>query len=321
MAYSRCLGGVISCNKPQKKIVCWGDSLTAPLSGRVIDCIYDDSYPNILQSMVDGDYEIINAGVGGEDTRTIMGRQGAYPFMLAHDIAFDRNVSSKIVGTEDFPALISSYDSLYVYPLFQGEGHVNPIKIEGKEYTLSCSANIKRYNDTYHYNFIYQIERMEEVEKDDTLRKYSIIATDAMRSLRGAYANVFFIGENGGYNNVNELIGQIQDMICYSQSKRFVVVSFHKPNEVIPSISRMAEMEDSLSNAFGPNFLNLRQALLSDGISLTGIKKSVKDEEAMINGEVPPSLLMKDGIHFTGVTKKAVATMVYNKLMELKYIE
>ena len=271
--------------------------------------------------MVGEEYEIINAGVGGEGTLTIMGRQGCYPFMLAHDIVFDKNVSSKIAGTEDFPALISSYDSAYVHPLLQGEGYMNPVRINGKEYKFICSSHIELYDEKFHYNYIYEIERLEKVEKDDTLRKYSIITTDAMQSLRGAYANIFFIGENGGYKDVKELIGQIRAMIRYSQSDRFVVVSFHKPNKVIPTIPRMIDMEDSLSKAFGPNFLNLRQSLLSDGFNLTGEKMTTKDNESMKKSEVPPSLLMEDGIHFTGATKKAVATLVYNKLLQLKYIE
>lgn len=78
------VGGVLlmllSCSeeKKERKIVCWGDSLTAPplvdksFKGLLKSMIYGDySYPAFLQESLGDDYEIINAGVGGEKTDTI----------------------------------------------------------------------------------------------------------------------------------------------------------------------------------------------------------------------------------------------------------
>ena len=84
---------IISCSDGEKKsIVCWGDSLTAPhtgngIKGKVKRIVKGaTAYPVYLEEMLDDDYEIINCGVGGENTLTIMARQGAYPMKLAHDV-------------------------------------------------------------------------------------------------------------------------------------------------------------------------------------------------------------------------------------------
>ena len=71
---------LLSCSEEKKgrKIVRWGDSLTAPplvdksFKGLLKSMIYGDySYPAFLQESLGDDYEIINAGVGGEKTDTI----------------------------------------------------------------------------------------------------------------------------------------------------------------------------------------------------------------------------------------------------------
>lgn len=59
----------------------------------------------------------------------------------------------------------------------------------------------------------------------------------------------FFIGQNGGFKNVADLIRQVKAMVKYSRCKHYVVVSFHKPNDVMPTPKRMGEMEDSLQLA------------------------------------------------------------------------
>ena len=142
-----------------------------------------------------------------------------------------------------------------------------------------------------------------------------------MRSLRGQYANVFFIGENDGFSDANDLIRQINLMISYSNCQRYVVVSFHQTNMTVPTIEMMTAMEESLSKEFGTHFLNLRKALIKDGISYSGLRPSSEDSTAIEKGKVPPSLLKEDRIHFTKSTKKFVADLVFKKMKDLKYID
>lgn len=139
-----------------------------------------------------------------------------------------------------------------------------------------------------------------------------------MRNLTGQYCNVFFMGENDGFSNTANLISQINSMIDYSGSNRYIVISFHKPNKTIPTINRMKEMEDSMAVAFGEHFVNLRDCFVKQGLAIAGTNPSVEDIIAIKDGEVPPQFLT-DGIHFTKKGKKVIATIVYDKMKELNY--
>ena len=124
---------LVSCSddKEKKTVVCWGDSLTAShtngtgYKGMVKGWIKgDDSYPGVLQDLLGDGYDIVNCGVGGESTLTIMARQGAYPMLLAHDVVLfndDERKFDTFIGNNDIPTFISSYDhKSEVFPLLQG---------------------------------------------------------------------------------------------------------------------------------------------------------------------------------------------------------
>ena len=139
-----------------------------------------------------------------------------------------------------------------------------------------------------------------------------------MDHLRNQYANIFFVGENGGFRNIDELINQIKTMILYSGSNRYVVISFHKPNNVIKTIPQMKEMEDSLATAFGRHFINLRESFVNCGLKIAGVEPTQEDLDSLKNGQVPPQLL-SDGIHFTDKGYHVIAQLVYDKIKELNY--
>ena len=104
----------------KKKIVCWGDSLTAPQNTTgvkqfVKDMLsplhnFDGSYPGQMKDMLPEGFEIVNCGVGGENTLSIMGRQGAAPLLLAHDVTIHKE-NTVFIGNRDIPAFVSSWDS------------------------------------------------------------------------------------------------------------------------------------------------------------------------------------------------------------------
>ena len=91
-------------------------------------------------------------------------------------------------------------------------------------------------------------------------------------------------------------------MVSYSQSERYIVISFHKTNNVITDIKRIKEMEDSLSQFFGNHFINLRHNLSADG-----------------EGEVEPRWLSSDNLHFNCNGYERIAQLVAEKMKELGY--
>jgi hypothetical protein len=139
-----------------------------------------------------------------------------------------------------------------------------------------------------------------------------------MRNLRNKYANVFFIGQNGGFEDTTDLIRQLKAMISYSKSQRYIVISFHKPNHVMKTIPRMKEMEDSLCQSFGKHYINLREYMVTNGLADAGLVPTQKDKDSIAKGQVPPQLMI-DGTHFTTLGYKEIATLVYLKMKELGY--
>ena len=143
----------------KKMIVCWGDSLTAPHNSKgvkqfVKDMVsslheFDGSYPAQMKDMLSEDFEIVNCGVGGENTLAIMGRQGAAPLLLAHDVTVHKE-NMVVIGNRDITAFVSSWDSTSTVNILnqsywkEGGSHVNPAFINGKEVYFDS-------NDSYFY--------------------------------------------------------------------------------------------------------------------------------------------------------------------------
>lgn len=314
------------------KVVCWGDSLTAPSHFGWKRALYAlvtgrTDYPTTLQDELGDDYEIINCGVGGENTLTIMARQGAAPMKLAHDVTIYNDSERKfpmMIGNKDIPTFISTWDdSTRVTPLLQfgyeedSPAKINPCRIGGREYELSSDSKIWMENN-YISQYNYFINDKAPIDSTFTIKAGTMIETAAMKHLRNQYANIFFMGQNGGFKNVADLIAQLKAMIRYSKSDRYIIVSFHKPNHVIDSPKRMSEMEDSLQAAFGKHYINLRQHLIKHGLQEAGITPTEVDKDSIANGAVPPSLL-NDRVHFNAKGYKLLGKLIAKKFKALGY--
>ena len=167
------LFAIISCSEEDKKqIVCWGDSLTAPHSGKGIKGKIKRivkgaaAYPEYLEEMLGNDYEIINCGVGGENTLTIMARQGAYPMKLAHDVVIFKSDEIKyktFIGNNDVSAFVSSYNGKRVTPLLQRgwdedcPAQVNPCTINDKHFHISSEAIFWKEEGKYKFESLVSI--------------------------------------------------------------------------------------------------------------------------------------------------------------------
>ena len=195
---------------------------------------------------------------------------------------------------------------------------MNPVSIDGKTITLESQAKFwQNPNKKFEFEYNYFLTPKQAVAKTDTLRKGSVIQTQAMRELRGAWCNVFFIGQNGGFKDAADLVKQVKAMIAYSRCKNYVVVSFHKPNNVMPTAERMAGMEDTLQHAFGSRFINLRRHMLTKGLAEAGMTPTQEDKDSIKHGNVPPQLMV-DRCHFTKEGYRIIARLVEQKVRGMK---
>lgn len=228
-------------------------------------------------------------------------------------------------ATTTFPTFISSYDyKTPITPLLQGGyeedacARMNPVSIGGKAITLESQTKFwQNPNKKFEFEYNYFLSPKTAIIRTDTLRKGSVIQTKAMRELRDPWCNVFFIGQNGGFKDAADLVRQVKAMIAYSRCKNYVVVSFHKPNDVMPTTERMAGMEDTLQHVFGPRFINLRRHMVTNGLAEAGMTPTQEDKDSIKHGKVPPQLMV-DGCHFTKQGYRIIAQLVKQKIDNFK---
>ena len=64
-----------------------------------------------------------------------------------------------------------------------------------------------------------------------TLPSGTAIEFYGAKAYRKPYANVIFIGQNGGYSDTNDLINQINKMIRYSNSENALIIGLTSGTE------------------------------------------------------------------------------------------
>lgn len=175
-----------------KKIICWGDSLTAA-----------GVYETKLQSLLGDNFEVVNMGIGGESSLCISARAGAITSYLTNDVLLPGNKTAVQIGD------INS-SGIYVYDmddttkveialLRQGDRGVSTVYINDIECSLKWTGS--SYNDP---NGKYMLNRVTESDKDVLLKKDSIVLTNGIREYRNEYAYVLWLGTNGKYNLTSE---------------------------------------------------------------------------------------------------------------------
>ena len=242
---------------------------------------------------------------------------------LAHDITLfaDNQVRyTNYIGGTDIPTFLSTYNDHEVTPLLRGDderssAQVNPCYIDGRLTHLRSEATFWQEQGHYVFEYNYYIQPTD-CPATHTIARGTPIETHAMRTLRGQYANIFFIGQNGGFDDAADLINQLQAMIDYADSPRYLVISYHKTNRVTPTIARMQDMEDSLHTAFGPHFINLRQYMTTQALRDAHLTPTPADADSIAHGQVPPQLLT-DGTHFTPTGYQLIAGKVKEKFEEM----
>ncbi|MAW96188.1 MULTISPECIES: hypothetical protein [unclassified Leeuwenhoekiella] len=280
-------------------IVCWGDSLTAG-GGK-------NKYSDILQNLIGSDYNVINAGVGGENSLTIAARQGGIPMYLSKDLNFPQGINEIIVGNFSQPNIQSLYDDSAIRPLLQGgSSSVNSCIIDGDKYFLKWTG--KSWNDP---NGSYTLARNINIDKTINIPKRSIIFTSSMRNFRNNYANIFFIGQNGGWSSPQDLATQLKKMIDFSGSPNYLILGLHTGSE-----SYRKPLELLMEKEFGANYLNLRKYMVNRGLADAQLNPTSEDLQAIESGKCPPQLL-GDSVHFNEIGYYLIGNLLYERFKQI----
>lgn len=307
-------------------IVCWGDSLTAGAGGDGV------TYPKVLQSLIQehicdryvlkshlnskytylinsDDYTVeipvINMGVGGENTITITGRNGAIPYIVSESLTIPANTTPVEIH-------FTSKGGEHVAPLRQGQAGVNTVTIGGIEGTLSISQESYTSKD-YSYNFIRSVAGESQAVPAGT----EIITAASAQYLD--YITVIFMGQNGGYKDFDDLIRQQRAIIDHqtANNDRFIIVGLHTGTKE----SRQA-LEAAMEAEYGEKYINLREYMSTSAMADAGLEPTAEDSAQMKQGSTPTSLLVhKDNVHFNAVGYELIGNLIFDTMNELGYFD
>lgn len=299
-------------------IVCWGDSLTAPADG----------WTNTLEIL--SGVPVHNAGVGGEKATTIMARQGG-DVITINNIIIPAEQTPITIANRAFDKGLTTEEGKIVTPLLRKDsGHFNPVLIGDIEGNLSWTG--KDHEDS---NGSWVFTRNEPGEKV-TINRPTAIRTAWDRRFNGQdVIMIIFMGANGGYQTIDELVNMHRKMIDHFQGKEYLILGFsHGSNN-----PKTKSYETAMKKEFGRRFISLReylstpiydkegnliscyglddQGLLPKDKEYDGITYKTLDE--IKEGIVPHQLLI-DSIHYTSGTHHVIGSLIYKKMKELNML-
>lgn len=272
------------------KIVCWGDSLTA-----------GGGWTTLLSTL--SGLPVYNAGTGGENSQTIMARQGG-DVMMVNNITIPADTSEILIASK--PNNIDTYLGKKVTPLMQGGGtHVNPCYIAGIEGTLRYTGvDYADASGTW-------VWKRNTAGTAVTIDRPTAIVTNYDKNYNNGIM-IIFIGQNGGWNNdPAELVRQHKLMIAHSKASDVVIIGLSTG-----TASERSAYEAAMKAEFGRYFISLREYMSQYGLADAGLTPTAQDTSDMAVGKMPLTLTT-DGTHYTTAAKTVIGNYIYKRMRAL----
>ena len=333
-----------------KTLVVWGDSYT----NRGYDTTHTDrcNYAYHLQQMLGSGWKIYNGGVSGDVTNTIAARQGGIGMHIGtNDFTIPADCTPVAVGgvysnrnysyTENAYKQIARYGLINPCEIIVEDASGNEIaRIEGDVTHLGTTTN-----KTADFATDVMFTRTTPGEAI-TVPAKSKLVTFAAKNLRNPDLTIIYMGQNGGFDNLDILYTQCRAMIDYAYPEgpeNYIILGFHNHDTV-----KKWNVDNAYWNFFGgPNgfgvneaegrpisrFVNLYTELTGenykDYLVISGAAASVndvcaEDVDYVSRGMIPYSYWIRpsiNDIHPNEFGAKAFATAVYKKIVELGYVD
>ena len=277
-------------SQDKKEIVCPGDSLTAG------DGVGE--YPMELQKILGDNYTVINQGVGGETSHTILVRVGSESVYSQYDFILP-NAGQKVLIADGTTGkyLKNATSDGNVTPLLQNVSErVNPCYVNGvrcimtREYSgESTNASVNKWYLT-----------PEEDGKNITIKKGTPIILQGSNVCRNKDLLIEWIGTNDGQSaiqsDIDGFVKRLRNSVQFANPKCCIILN--------PHVFVLEDFDNALRKEFGNQFFNWRVyvssvALYEFGITpttqetLTELQKQngvLSDVECMEAGTLPSSL-------------------------------
>ena len=285
------------------RIICWGDSLT---EGYGVE--KGNSYSDFLRKLVDEGVEVINYGVSSELAYHVAIRQGGEPFYVTPvTIPADCTpVGVSFVDYEGNPAELGFYPRNY-HSEWSAQDSINPFYIAGIKGTLDYD----KPSDTYTFT-------RAEAGEEKTITRLTQCVTHAMEDRCSKDILVIWTGSNDygpfGPCDLEAIIAYQRAMIAFAGvGERYVVCDFTAERMVSPIV----EINAAMAAEYGDHIVKVRDYLRSDAFADAGLEPTAEDRAAIDAGQIPPTMLVSDGLHFSIPANKVIGKLLYEKLSSL----
>lgn len=298
-----------------KKVVCWGDSLTANGS--------ENSYPNKLQALLGEDYIVNNYGIGGDTTSDICCRCGSIVGIISKDFTMPGTAGESFtlptVNSEDGEiinyGIVSTVGGTKINIYTKG-GYFN-----SKTITPITIGNCKLEVSNQTINGPIVLTTLEDIGADINIKAGTPVIMNGYSLSKDADIIIVCMGANGGYswddNLADNLVKQFSSINTLYHNK----VIFLTPH----TVNMHQSMRDAMVKAFGVRYIDMRDYFSSlaiyDAIK-EGLYNEVTEQDLsdMSAGNCPNSLLA-DGVHFNDIGRTLLANLVYKRMKILGYVD
>ena len=299
-------------------IVCWGDSLT--VGGNV-------SYPAVLDSLLPETVTVHNVSdrAGGENAITITCRSGAMNFVVREDFYVPQ-------PGEEVPFSFCAETGQWVNP------NRRNLEATWRARVGDVWGAIRLMQDTppdLLYGFTAEEGQQYESFTVPAGTPIYLGQYDEYAALKDAYP-IIMIGQNSGFNGVEDLIRQQKAIIdTYGDGEHYLVLGFPAyalddrrslyfatesgDLETVELIKKNRDaLEAALKETFGDRFLNVREYLCTRAMEDLGMTPTAEDTEQMSSGTVPQSLRREgDEVHLNDSGYTALGRAVYERMAAL----
>lgn len=333
-----------------KTLVVWGDSYT----NRGYETTHVDrcNYAYHLQQMLGSGWKVYNGGCSGDVTNTIAARQGGIGMHIgATDFTIPADCTPVAVG-----GVYSNRNYSYTENTFKQiarYGLINPCEIVVEDASGNEIARIEgnithkgtETNKTADFTTDVMFTRTTPGEAV-TVPAKSKLVTFAAKNLRNPDLMIVYMGQNGGFDNLDILYSQLRSMIDYAfpeGSENYIILGFHNHDTVKKWNGNNAYWDFfGGADGFGVNeaagrpisrFVNLyteltgenyKDYLVISGAAASADDVCAEDIDYVSRGMVPYSYWIRpsaNDIHPNEYGAKAFATAVYRKIAELGYVD
>lgn len=279
-------------------ITCFGDSITEGMGMDVAD-----RYPSVLEANLKGQYKVLNAGVGGENSYTIAARANAVEFTVTKKMVFGAGESELDSDWKIFSG-IGGEEMRFRYGVMGRDLSIKKLTIDGLPYTLRYEKK-----DTEE-NSIYWLGRENSNEKV-TIPVGAKIKFDYSDIYEKRYCAVVLMGANDSSTPIETLIARYKAIEATAEN--FIAIIPHYGTDYT----------EQFKAAFGNRCVNLREYCKEQvWKDYPAYVKDRSDEVCIEEGILPRTFTYerkKGDCHLNKAGYKVLGDLVYKKGVELGY--